>query len=405
VTYVANLRLGLTALGVASGVVASQMAPRGQAAPGESDVVDASRYRPPFRLRALWKAQELVGGRLGGVTTADRRLGCAVAAAVRTLHARAPLDLFEMEESFGAARFVRGAIPRPMIVRLHGPWCLVSPALGRPDDAPSFQRRVTSEGRAIFAADAVSSPSRHALAQVRDHYGFGLTHAAVIPNAITTQPEPLRWRFEQCDQRTVLFVGRFDRLKGGDIVLGAFARLAREIPEARLVFVGPDRGFRDDAGKTWSFDDYLRAHLPGDLAARVQMLGEQPSSAIAELRRSSFVTMVASRFETFSMTAVEALSHGSPLLAPAVAALVEIVEHGRNGLLFEGGNEESAARQLLSLFRDPALARRLAAAGAEDAVRRYAPEVVARQMVSFYEVVRARHPLGTTSRTPPPLRR
>lgn len=385
VTYVANIRSGLHSLGVGSAIIANQTAASLPAA-DRQDVVNSGQVRPSFTARAMWKAQE----RLGGVTTFDRRLGFAVAAGLREAHGRVPLDLFEMEESLGAARFVKGVIACPMIVRLHGPWCLVSPALGRPDDEATFGARVESERRAIYAADAVSSPSRHALESMRAHYGVDLAHAAVIPNPITIEPASSRWRFETCDKQTVLFVGRFDRLKGGDVVLGAFARLLREVPQARLVFVGPDRGLRDDTGKMWMFGDYLRAHLPAEAAARVQMLGEQAPSVIGELRRRSFVTMLASRFETFSMTAVEALSHGSPLVAPAAAAIVEIVEHGHNGLLFADADAADAAVQLQRLFRDPELAQRLAATGAADAARRFAPEVVARQMLAFYASVDAR---------------
>jgi hypothetical protein len=100
VTYVANIRLGLTALGVGSGVVANHIALPSHSTE-ESDVVDASHCHPPLRLRLLWKA----GERLGGMSTLDRRLGAAVGAALRISHARAPLDLFEMEESFGGTRW------------------------------------------------------------------------------------------------------------------------------------------------------------------------------------------------------------------------------------------------------------------------------------------------------------
>lgn len=387
VTYVANLRAGLAAVGVTSGIVANQIAsplPPADAA----DVVDARDHQVTLGQRVLWKMQE----KHAGATLLDRRLGAALTTALQKLHARNPVDLFETEESFGAAAFAKDAIPRPMVVRLHGPWCLVSPALGRPDDQVSFDRRVTAEGRAITAAAAVSSPSRFALQQVRAHYGFPLANAAVVPNPIAVQSETARWRYQDSDKRSVLFVGRFDRLKGGDVVLGAFARLAREIPEARLIFVGPDRGLRDDFGKTWTFPEYVTAHLPADIAGRIDMLGEQGPAKIAELRRTSFVTMLASRFETFSMTAVEALSHGSPLVAPAAAAIVEIVDHERNGLVFAPADAAEAASQLLRLFRDPALAQRLAAAGATDAAQRFAPDVVARQMVSFYQSVLARSP-------------
>ena len=386
-TYVANLRVGLSAAGIATTVIADQLLPQ---RPGElpqespGDVIHSQTFEPPLSVRAAWKARE----RVMGEATLSRRLGYRVAEAAKAAHARKPVDLVEMEESFGAFRFVKDAIPRPLIVRLHGPWCAVAPALGHTGDG-EYPGRMLAEGEGLRAAQAVSSPSRFALDCERRHYGLPLPEAAVVPNPIAPVPAEQRWRRDTSDGKTVLFVGRFDRLKGGDVVLQAFRRLATEVPDVELAFVGPDRGLRDDAGRLWSAREYVSAHLPSELVPRVKLLGELPPTAIDALRRQAAVTIVASRFETFSMTTVEALAAGSPLVAPAAAAIAELIRHGDNALAFAPGDAEDAARQLIAVFRDPALADRLGAAAAEDA-RRYDPEVVARQMVTFYQQVCAR---------------
>jgi glycosyltransferase involved in cell wall biosynthesis len=383
-TYVANLRAGLAAAGITSSVIADQVLPQRPGDPAgvnAADVIHSKTFEPPLSVRAAWKARE----RVMGEATLARRLGYRVAEAVKAAHARNPVDLVEMEESFGAFRFVKDAIPRPLIVRLHGPWCAVAPALGHVGDG-EYSGRMFAEGEALRGAQAVSSPSKFALDCVRRHYGLALADAVVVPNPIAPVPQERRWRRDASDGKTVLFVGRFDRLKGGDVVLQAFRRLAAEVAGVELAFVGPDHGLRDDAGRLWSLGEYVAAHLPAELVPRVKRLGEQPPGVIDGLRRQAAVTIVASRFETFSMTTVEALAAGSPLVAPAAAAIAEIVRHGDNALAFAPGDAEDAARQLIALFRDPALADRLAGTAAEDA-RRYDPEAVARQMVAFYQRV------------------
>jgi glycosyltransferase involved in cell wall biosynthesis len=384
------LRHGLKQLGLESSIVAAQIdAPLD--AEDRNDVLDAASFGASLPLRGVWKVSE----RVGAASTLEWRFADAISRALAVLHARAPLDLFEMEESFGAAWLVQGAIPRPMIVRLHGPWCQVSPALGLPSDA-SYERRVVLEGRAIRDAHAVSSPSRYALDSVRRQYGLELERAEVIPNPIAIPTPDARWSYDACDKKTLLFVGRFDRVKGGDLVLDAFRALASAAPTAELVFVGPDRGLHDERGKRWSFDEYSRAQLPPEIAARIRMLGEQPASAILGLRKSSFITIVASRFETFGMTALEALAHGCPLVASAAAGIAEIVEDGKNGSCFVPGDSQDLANKLLALFRQPELASRLGEAAAKDAERRFASDVVARAMREFYSRVTAR-PEGTRS--------
>ena len=64
------------------------------------------------------------------------------------------------------------------------------------------------------------------------------------------------WSLNEADPRLILFVGRFDRHKGGDLIIDAFARVLLEVPDARLWFVGPDRGYIDANGRTWHIEEY-----------------------------------------------------------------------------------------------------------------------------------------------------
>src|SRR5262249_31845251 len=138
---------------------------------------------------------------------------------------------------------------------------------------------------------------------------------------------------EQVEPRTILFVGRFDALKGGDIMIDAFARIVRAEPEATLTMVGPDDGFVDADGRRWGGREYLAERHPAVPEPAVRWLGPLPSHQIAPLRRRAAVTLVTSRSETFGYTAAEAMAHGCPLIATAAGGLSELVEDGRTGLL------------------------------------------------------------------------
>ena len=87
------------------------------------------------------------------------------------------------------------------------------------------------------------------------------------------------------DPKRILFVGRFDRHKGGDLIIDAFGKILAQIPDARLWFVGPDMGYIDANGRTWHIEEYLRDRIPGALESKqVEWLGAQPFSALASLR-------------------------------------------------------------------------------------------------------------------------
>jgi glycosyltransferase involved in cell wall biosynthesis len=307
-----------------------------------------------------------------------------IKAAQRAIGERS-VQLLEIEESFGLVELVKPHLPIPIVVRLHGPHFAVGPPLGVPDDA-TFRRRVRYEGGGIAKADAVSAPSRGILERTRAHYGLALAGAAVIPNAGPVVPAESRWSLAQCDRSRLLFVGRFDRVKGGDVVIDAFRKIAQRFPQVRLWFVGPTDQLPDEQGRRWTLPEYIVERAP-DVAGRIDWLGRQPNSALAELRRKAFVTIVASRYENFPNVVLEAIAYGCPLAATRTGGIVEIIEEGLNGVLAQPEDPDDLAASLLRLLEAPEFAAKLGGRAAEDAARRYHPDAIAQQTAVFHQSV------------------
>ena len=290
------------------------------------------------------------------------------------------LQLVEMEEGFGYSLHLQRRLPIPVLVRLHGPWFLN--AMDAPED-DDFRARVRAEGRGIRKAFALSAPSLDVLDRARAYYGLELPDARVIPNAIPTVPEADRWAADEADPDEVLFIGRFDRHKGGDVVIDAFAELARRRPGVRLRFVGPDRGVVDDSGRPWTIEDYLADRLGPD-RPRATWMGKQPAGSLAAIRKKAGVVVVGSRYDNFPTTVLEAMAMGCPLVAARIGGIPEMVDDGSNGLLFEPARPSDLADKLERLLDDRALAARLGHQAGLDAARRFSPESVARASELFY---------------------
>ena len=148
---------------------------------------------------------------------------------------------------------------------------------------------------------------------------------------------------------TVLFVGRAFARKGGDLLLRAFARVRADVPDARLVVVGPD-----DIG----------AAPPG-----VTCLGfvdkETPEGwrQLADAYANADVFCLPTRFEPFGIAFVEAMFFGLPCIGPDQWAVPEMIEDGVTGLLSPPGDEAALAERMRSLLCDPETAARMGAAG------------------------------------------
>ena len=383
-TYVASVAEGLRALGHRVTIL-NTWRPLGEHADGAFGVgpPEAPRGRPRRAADWLWY-------RYAPRAWVDRRVSAGLAARIARAVAERGIEVLEMEESFGWADDVRRAAGVPVAVRLHGPWFLNGPAMGQSEGA-AFRSRVALEGRTIRRAAGVTAPSRDVLERARAQYGLALGHAEVIPNPTRPVPPAARWRPDACDPRTVLFVGRFDRHKGGDLVFEAFARVLREAPDARLRFVGPDKGLLDDDGRRWDLAAFVEDRLPGALAAgRVELLGRVPHSRLDPLRREAAVTVACSRYEVFGLTVTEAMALGAPVVAARVGGIPEVVRDGIDGLLHRPGDPEDLADRVLAMLADPARAAEMGRRAAARCEQEFRPVAVAARMAAHLRRVKER---------------
>ena len=311
----------------------------------------------------------------------------AVLRAVHRVNREVGLHVLEMEETFGWAGVVAQRSPVPVVVRLHCPACAAPPDCYGVQGEGVIKRRIRLERHSFERAHGVTAPSRAVLDAVRRHYGLELEKARIIPNPIAPVPPEERWRLDGCDPDRILFVGRFDACKGADTVIDAFVLLAKARSRCRLTFAGQDSGLRDAYGKIWKLEEYVRERVPEDLRSRIDFLNVQAHDRLARLRRAAYATVVPSRYESFSYTAVEAMAAGCPLIASDAGGLSEIVEDGVNGLLCRPGSPEDLAGKLEVLLRDRSLVERLGLRAAMDCERRYHPSIIAGQMLEFYREV------------------
>jgi glycosyltransferase involved in cell wall biosynthesis len=382
IPYVANMAEELRGFGHTVTVVA-------QHAKEGVDGVDVRESRPFERPKGrVNRAVDALCYRVVTDLGQRRVIVRALAEECRALIRDRGLQLVEIEESHGWSRWLQKALPIPVVVRIHGPWFVNGPLRGAVEDA-KFRRQVRLEGRALAEARAITAPSLDIIERSRAYYGLPLEGAEVIPAPTEMVPPDRRWTPEGSEPESVVFVGRFDRHKGGDLVIDAFAEVARRRPGARLRFAGPDAGiFVDDDGRGRTILEHVALRFPGGTSeGRVEWLGGRPASDLPEIRRRGAVVAVASRYDNFPLTVVEAMAMGCPLVAPRVGGIPEMVEDGVNGLLFEPGNAADLASKIGRLLEDRPTAEALGRRAGEDAALRYDPATLARRTEAFYRRV------------------
>ena len=298
---------------------------------------------------------------------------------VREAISRHGIEVLLMEESFGWAAAVRAAVAIPVVVTLHGPQWLHRITPARPRRGPEARREAWEEA-GLQRIDALISPSQDVLDRTRAVWGLPAVPSTVIGNPVRLAR--LDTPAAQTAAPHLLFIGRFDRIKGADVLMEAFTRIASRSPEAQLTFVGPDSGVLQPDGTRLHLAEAL-ARMPATARDRVTILGHRSRDEIADLRRAYPITLVASRYETFGVALIEAMAAGSAVVSTRAGGLAEILRDGETGLLVPPEDPGAMAEACLRLLADPALTLRLGQAARADVEARFAPEIIAAKVAEF----------------------
>lgn len=269
------------------------------------------------------------------------------------------------------------------MIKLHGPWFLTGKFELSERWVALSRHREKWEGRGIKHAQVVTAPSAAVLQAVKDHYGFHKIASRVVANPIKPASEVETWDSKTCSE-SLLFVGRFDTLKGGDLVLLAFSELAQSYPRLRLIFVGPDKGIKGADGTVANFDKFVRTYVPEGCRSRIEYLGQLNHSDVTSLRHKSYATIVASRQEAFPYSVLEAMSFGCPVVATAVGGITELICDQRSGLLVPNEDVRSIIVACRMLLDNPLFAAQLGRQAWKDCGDFYRPEYIAEQTVAAY---------------------
>jgi glycosyltransferase involved in cell wall biosynthesis len=120
-----------------------------------------------------------------------------------------------------------------------------------------------------------------------------------------------------------------------------------------------------------------------------------PPDQIYALRARSFITVIASRWENQSYTALEAMLQGCPVVSSDAGGQSESIEDGVSGLLAKAGDADDLSRRIKSLLDDPRRAQMLGQAARRYVQMHHSAPTVVSQTLQVYESA-----IETWKRTP-----
>ncbi|RBP77899.1 glycosyltransferase involved in cell wall biosynthesis [Rhodobacter sp. 140A] len=221
--------------------------------------------------------------------------------------------IFHSTFSLGVMALLRALrVPGVYVYIPHG-WARL-----RYTEAPSKARIVSAvEGRLSDFADLVLNISKNDKALAEAH-GYRGRHI-VIENALadlTQAPGPAPFK-ETAGQIDLLFIGRFDRQKGLDILLEAFPAAQARNPALHLHVVGAS--VLGEGNDTASNHPAITFHF------------WVPPERIADYYAHADMLVMPSRWEGLPMVLIEALRAGTPVMLSDTSGMGELIDPGAGG--------------------------------------------------------------------------
>jgi len=248
---------------------------------------------------------------------------------------------------------------------------------GRPISTMMLKRR----RRKLVGKIAVSKPAMDfARKYIPGYYN-------IIPNGIdvvhfSPDVSPID---EFCDGKlNILFVGRMEKRKGLNYLLEAYKQVKQEIPNSRLIVVGPGTRMRS------IYERKVRRSKLQD----VVFIGYTSYDELPRYYKTADIyCSPATGRESFGIVLLEAMAIGKPVVASNIEGYANVITHGIDGLLVPPKDKRLLAQALISLMSDASLRQQMGANGILKA-KRYSWENIAQKILSYYMRLLSEPPWG-----------
>jgi len=195
----------------------------------------------------------------------------------------------------------------------------------------------TSE-KIMTCVDKLLPVSRFQMQQIGKISSELLKKSEVVYNGVKiTQIDNSR-KITAKEKKKIVFVGNMHYVKGVDILLKA------------LYYLNDYNYSLDIIGNGEKAEEYKEISRKHKLEDKVKFLGEIPNNILLQKLIEYDLLVLPSRYETFGIVLIEAMSCGLPVVSTKVGAAQEIITSGDVGILVEPENPESLAKGITEAF-------------------------------------------------------
>jgi glycogen synthase len=221
----------------------------------------------------------------------------------------------------------------------------------------TWRQQVVLEKHSVRCTKFIHAISNAILQKTMKDFGPTDANAAVAYLGVRDEtPRFKRTRSANDDTLRILCVGRLEPRKGTDLLLEAAEKVCQNFSNVQFVLVGND----SNHGTSASYQNIFQQRAPHLVRdKKVVFVGSVTDEELYAEYANADIFVLPSRFESFGLVLLEAMSFGLPVIGAAIGGMEEIVRDGENGLLMEPGSADSLAEKLAILLQDHSLRKKM----------------------------------------------
>jgi glycosyltransferase involved in cell wall biosynthesis len=211
-------------------------------------------------------------------------------------------------------------------------------------------------------------------------YSNGIQNTGIFSRGIDTKKfspglrsDKLRNELGIKDKIVMLYVGRVAPEKDIDVMLEAYNQIIDKYRDKIALII---------TGDGPELDKYKKSFPKGTI-----FTGYKKGEELAKIYASSDIFVFPSPTETFGNVVLEAMASGLPVIAPNAGGVKDTVKDRTNGLMFNAGDSNKLALQMMELIEDERLRKTLSFNGRKTCDKRSWSSIVDGLIDTYEDVI------------------
>ena len=248
-----------------------------------------------------------------------------------------------------------------------------------------IDHRFILEKKVLKKADGIIAISRILKENIIKDLNIDPDRIRVIPNGVdinlynpNIQCSEIRKKYAPNNERLILCVGRVSRTKNQGELVKAIPDILKSNSNVNFLFVGPI----DEKDYFQEINNFIDHH---NLNKKVFFLGNSSNEDMLKYYGASDIFVLPSFAEGFSLSILEALSCGKPLIVSNIKPNMELIENKDVGFTIDPQSKDDITMKVLMLLNDENIAKEYGKKARKLAIEEYNWNKIAKHTLEFYE--------------------